>query len=101
MKIETKFGNGDIVYGIQRIYSTDSWDVIGPMTIGQIRVYVTDSPGIEGEETFNNYMAQKEYKEQYMCVETGIGTGTIHYADDLFITKSEAIYEKNKRNINE
>jgi len=97
MKIETKFSNGDVVYGVQKDYQTDSWHRIGPMVIGQVRVEITDSPGIEGEEVFDNYMAQKGKKEQYMCVETGIGTGTIHYSDDLFTSKEEAKAEAAKR----
>jgi hypothetical protein len=90
MKIETKFSNGDEVYGVQRPYINDSWQVIGPMTIGQVRVEVTDSPGIEGETMFDNYKEQKSAKEVYMCIETGIGSGTLHDGERLFATKSEA-----------
>ena len=98
MRIETKFSNYDIVYGVQKQYTTDSWLVIGPLTIGQVRVEVTDSDGIEGEDTFSNYMAKKGTKEQYMCVETGIGTGTIHNAIDLFASKAKAEQEAKYRN---
>lgn len=90
MEIKTKFSNGDIVYGIQNAYSMGKIQVIGPMTIGQVRVEITDSPGIEGEEMFDNYKPQQEYKEQYMCVETGVGTGTLHYVENLFTTKELA-----------
>ena len=96
MDIETKFSNGDSVYGIQKTYNTDDWQVIGPLTIGQVRVEVTDSPGIEGEEVFDNYKAQKETIEQYMCVETGVGSGTLHYAERLFSTRDEASTEAEK-----
>ena len=98
MQIETKFSNGDTVYGIQHEYQTDHWQVIGPMTIGQVRVEITDSPGVDGEEIFSNYMAQKETKEQYMCIETGIGSGTLHYAEMLFVTKDAAKAEADNRN---
>jgi len=98
MKIKTKFSNGDTVYGIQREYHTDKWQVIGPMTVGQVRVEITDSPGVEGEEIFNNYMAQKEEKEEYMCIETGVGAGTIHPADRLFNNKTAAEAEAKARN---
>ena len=98
MRIETKFSNYDIVYGVQKQYTTDSWLVIGPLTIGQVRVEVTDSDGIEGEDTFSNYMAKKGTKEQYMCVETGIGTGTLHPAEQLFSSKAEAKQAAKNRN---
>lgn len=95
MKIETKFSNGDTVYGI---YQGDKWHVVGPLTIGQVRVEITDSPGIEGEEIFDNYKAQKGEKEQYMCIETGIGSGTIHPVDRLFYDKASAESEVKIRN---
>ena len=47
------------------------------VTIGKIIIEHTDSKGIEGEETFDNYKAQKKYVEKYMCTETGIGSGSI------------------------
>ena len=83
MKIETKFSNGDIVYGIQKQYHTDNWHVIGPLTIGQVRIKVTYSYRTE---------------EQYMCVETGIETGTIHPEDQLFFSKAEAKQAAKNRN---
>ena len=98
MKIETRFSNGDTVYGIQKEYPTDSWLVIGPLTIGQVRVKVTDSPGIKCEDTFGNFMEQHGTEEQYMCVETGIGSGTIHYGERLFSSKAEAKQAANNRN---
>ena len=90
MKIETKYNNGDVVYGVQKKYPRDSWLVIGPMTIGQVRVEITDSPGLDRESIMHNYSAQKGRKEQYMCVETGIGSGTVYDFDGLFRSKSEA-----------
>lgn len=100
MKIDTKFSNGDTVYGVQKAYITDSWQVIGPMTIGQVRVEITDSPGIEGETMFDNYKAQKDYKEQYMCIETGIGTGTLHSSDHIFASVYDAAaYAESKNKI--
>lgn len=90
MKIETKFSNGDKVYGIQKAYPNDKWVVIGPMLIGQVRCQVTDSPGVDGEEMFDNYKPQNSRTEQYMCVETGIGSGTLHYSFALFSSRDEA-----------
>lgn len=97
MEIKTKFSNGDTVYNVFSFDGTKKVELNGPWKIGQVRVEITDSPGIEGEELFDNYKSQKGYKEQYMCVETGIGSGTLHDAKDLFSTESEAIQEYNRR----
>lgn len=40
-------------------------------------------------------------EEKYMCVETGIGGGSVYYVQTLFGSESEAKDECNKRNINE
>ena len=99
MKIETKFSNGDVVYATQREYHTDSLSVIGPLTIGQVRVEVTDSDGVEGEEFFDNYKKKNSHKEEYMCIETGIGSGIIYNSERLFRSKDDAKSYAN--NINE
>lgn len=62
----------------------------GPLTIGQVRVEATRSPGIEGKQLFANYKAQEGDEEHYMMVETGIGSGTLYSAADLFATRDEA-----------
>lgn len=98
MIIETKFCNGDSVYAVAQLYRMGHWEVRGPMTVGQVRVAITDSPGREGEEIFDNYMPKNERTESYMCVETGIGTGQVHYADRLFHTRSEAEEAAQTRN---
>jgi hypothetical protein len=72
MRIDTRFSCGDIV-----------WCVIGledvvQGTVGQVRAVSTFSPGREGEEVFANYKPQSGYKEEYMCVETGIGSGLVY-----------------------
>ena len=99
MKIETKFSNGDVVYAAKREYHTDSCGVIGPLTIGQVSVTITDSDGVLGAEVSNNYRKRKSHKEEYMCVETGIGSGTLYNGEYLFTSKEDA---KNcANNINE
>ncbi len=95
MNITTKFSNGDTVYEVLS-YQTEC-EIRGPYTVGQVRVQITDSPGIEGEERFDNYKAQKQREEEYMFIETGIGSGTIHKLEDLFATKAEATKEYNNR----
>ena len=85
MKIETTFSPGDIV-----------WCVVGmegvrELEVGQVHAIVTDSPGRKGETLFRNYMPQKDYKEQYMCVETGIGSGNVYtLGESIFATENEA-----------
>ena len=91
MKIETKFSNGDVVYATQKDYITSSLSVIGPLTIGQVRVEVTDSDGVDWNELFDNYKKQKKCTEKYMCVETGIGSGTLYNVIDMFTSKEEAV----------
>ena len=58
------------------------WLVTGELTVGLVEY--RHSP----EET----------KEAYMCAETGIGGGTIHYVDTLYPTKKEAQAECDRRN---
>jgi len=56
-----------------------------------IRIEITDSPGRSGEELFDNFKPQKSYKEQYMCVETGIYSGYVYkLGKDVFATKQDA-----------
>ena len=90
MIILTKFSNGDIVYVLRLQHRPKNWHVIGPMTIGQVRVEITDSKGIEDEDVFDNYMPQKWEREQYMCVETGIGSGILYSSGELFNKKEDA-----------
>ena len=95
MDIKTKFSNGDRVYKVHSYDAKKHVELNGPWIIGRVSVEITDSKGIEGEEMFDNYKAQKSYKESYMCVETGIGSGTLHDVDSLFSTESEAMEEYN------
>ena len=92
MKIETKYSCGDTVYWVN-YYGT----INGPLTIGQVNYTYTNSPGIEGEEIFANYMPQKSTEEHYMCVETGVGSGTIIPASSLFTSLEEAREEAAER----
>lgn len=85
MHIETKFSNGDKVYALEPGGSYE-----GPFTVGKVQVEIVDSPGIEGETTFSNFMPQKKYREQYMLVETGIGSGTCYLAENLYSAPGEA-----------
>jgi len=53
-----------------------------PVTVGRVSVEVTDSPGVKGEEDWHNYKPQSGRREQYMCNETGIGSGCVYYAEN-------------------
>lgn len=72
----------------------DTWSEIEPdareMTIGRVEVRIADSPGVAGSD-FDNYKPKSEREEQYMCVETGVGSGSIYHVGDLFATEAEAL----------
>lgn len=78
-----------------------AWQITRAMTVGEVRVEVTNSPGIPDEEMFDNYKPQKGQKEQYMCIETGIGSGSLYNVEKLFPTKEEAQAECDKLNAEE
>lgn len=67
-----------------------AWRVQGAFTVGQVRVEVTRSRGLDGEELFDNFKAQEGRKESYMLIETGVGSGTVHRVASLFATRDEA-----------
>jgi len=78
------------------------WRVGQSLTIGQIRIETRcDHKADEDDEYafFDNYGDQKYYKKtEYMCYETGIGSGSYWNEDRLFFTKEEAQSECDKRN---
>lgn len=76
------------------------WEVVGPYTIGQVRVEVTgESEGYSPNGIFDNYGPQKyEYIEQYMLEETVLKCRTLHDAASLFSTLEEAQESCDKRN---
>lgn len=55
-------------------WRSKKWLVQGPLTVGEVRLEIN-------ADTF---------EERYMCVETGIGSGTLHEAEHLFETEDEA-----------
>lgn len=56
---------------------------ISMLTVGQIRVIETLPNG--------QFLDGPVYKEEYMCVETGVGGGTVWtYGKNIFATKEEA-----------
>jgi hypothetical protein len=91
MIIETAFQPGDkgwaFVEGVRQL------------TIGQVRVEITDSPGLDGETIFDNFKPQTERKESYMCVETGIGSGTLYTLGEHIFASREACEAANAKRI--
>ena len=100
MQILTKFKLGAKVFAIGRHFGI--WYAFEtPLTLGSVSVTIVDSPGREGETLFDNYKPQRSRKEQYMCVETGIGTGICYDADNLHFSFDEAYEDAQLRNIRE
>ncbi len=69
------------------------------MTVGQVRVEITRSPGLAGEDLFDNYMPQEGDEERYMLVETGVGSGTLWSAENLFASRAAALAACAERNL--
>ncbi len=95
MIIQTKFNNGDKVHVITRT-GAGTRIVSGPLTIGQISATVTSTPGIPGL-IFENYLPQASYCEEYMCIETGVGSGQLYQLVDIFPDVISAGEELKKR----
>lgn len=85
MKFESAFNIGDLCW------CTNGEGYVRALNIGQIRIEMTDSPGII-DNLFDNFKAQKSYIETYMCVETGIGSGNVYtLGRNIFKTEDEAL----------
>ena len=80
-------------------YHPSRWQVAERLTIGEIRIE-SRAEYSEGEDSdFDNFGHQKaKHEEVYMCRETGIGSGTLWQAENLFATREEAEAECEKRN---
>jgi len=98
MHFETRFSPGDRVFVV-------CGAEVRHLTIGQVRIEHTDSPGLpfpQGDIQFDNYKPQKGHVESYMCVETGIRAGMIYkLGEDVFETEAEAIAVAEKRKTEE
>lgn len=85
----------------KNIYESLGWHIEAKLTVGKVAIeYTGESKGIDtGPIKFSNFGPQSEkHKESYMCYETGIGSGSVHYVENLFGTKEYAQEECNKRN---
>ena len=75
MKIETRFSPGDLAWVFDGSVGAHQ------LTIGQVSVTVIDSPGTGVGALFSNYKPQQGREERYMCVETGVCSGTVYTLD--------------------
>lgn len=83
MQITTTFSPGDKAWVFHN-------DRAQHLTIGKVNIEITDSPGVPGESRFSNYGPQNGRKEQYMCVETGVGSGSLYtLGERIFGTQEE------------
>jgi hypothetical protein len=82
MKLESEFSCGDFAYCIV------NGKRIETLTIGRVTVQFTNSPGIPGT-LFDNYKPQKFYKETYMCVETGVSSGSVYTLNENIFSSLE------------
>lgn len=88
------YGNlGEYEYGLAE------WQLDDKLyTIGQVRAEYTVKSHGAGIPS-SNFGAQKEaLKIQYMCYQTGIGSGNVHDEEDFFLSTDEAVAEIAKRN---
>jgi len=84
----SKLSNGDRAFAI--IFTCNNQPTCKELTIGRVTIEDTNSPGRAGEQFFDNYKPQLNYIERYMCIETGIGSGTVYeYGRHIFKTIQE------------
>ena len=95
MKLESTFSPGDSAWIVRQGYEPEM------VTIGLVRIEIIDTPGIDQSDSdvqFDNYKAKKSRKEQYMCIETGIESGTVYILDEhIFTNEQDALKVANKQ----
>lgn len=100
MLIETKLSCGDTGYIYRPGLTKEVPGHAVGLTIGQVRVEFTKSSGLKRGQVFqgcvlssdNTLPKNAEYREMYMCVETGIGSGSVfEFGKTIFLTKEEAL----------
>jgi hypothetical protein len=75
------------------------WIIEARLTIGQIRIVLTNIVSDGMFDNVGHYEEGKtEQKVEYMAYETGIGSGRVHYEENLFATEEEAQAECDRRN---
>jgi hypothetical protein len=95
MRFDTKFNCGDKGWIFDGKFARQA-------TIGRITVeYTKVDQGCDRSEFFGSVISNdgdnfdeqpEEYREVYMCVETGIGSGSLHtYGKHIFLTEDECL----------
>ena len=87
--------------GGQHVWKPKKWHVHGPFQIGQVGVVVRRVRPSEGMIADERCVCRDGlwYEEEYMLVQTGIGTGTAYQQSRLFATDEEAqaVADQNNR----
>ena len=81
-------------------HGKDAWQVIpDPLTIGEVRAFARN---LEPSPPFENIGYYKvgadSFRVEYMCYETGIGSGTIYYEEMLWPDAISAAQECERLN---
>lgn len=74
--------------GAIRTYAVKPY--VRELTLAQVRITRTCSPGLPGMEFWSNYAAQNGGDEWYMAVETGVGSGSLYPAEYLYTSREAA-----------
>lgn len=104
--IEGKAANGELcmvkcpncgVNATVRLGTWPEWKVApGPLQIGMIQLTVLDRTGADNENRADNLNPARAGRmcvvdgENYMAWSTGVGSGTVHYVEDLFASREKA-----------
>jgi hypothetical protein len=80
----THLSLGQTAYGVEACSYRPNYRVV-PLTVGQIRVTETAPKA----RTYDD--SDPLFKEEYMCIETGVGSGRIwQYGKNIFSTEADA-----------
>lgn len=73
-------------------YGSQAWAVQEePLTIGQVRAYVQNFKKSGLFDNVGSYCEGTDSKKvEYMCYETGIGSGSLHYEETIWPSQEEA-----------
>lgn len=87
MQINTRFSCGDTIY-----VTYDKSTILGPFTIGLVSFrYKAAQDGPDPDSIFDNLRRQQEQRQvEYMCFETGIGSGSLWREEICHKTREEA-----------
>lgn len=91
-------------HAVVNLGSWPEWRVESdPLQIAMIRLAVFDRSGADNGERWDNRnpasvaRLHEHDEENYMAWSTGVGSGTVHHAEDLFAAREEAEEEAERR----